>query len=126
MITHNLCGGLGNQLYQIMATISLAKKYHHRFYFTYKNYLGSTNETIRTTYWEALLNDSKGYTKMPEKRENKCKHILINEVGHEYNEIVLPTIEEEESESIINDENSISMHFRSGDYKNNLCFFLSL
>jgi hypothetical protein len=60
MITHNLAGGLGNQLFQIFTTISLAIQTAQPFYFIYQE----TTEGIthRTTYWNSFLNKLKPYT----------------------------------------------------------------
>ena len=51
MITCNLMGGLGNQLFQIFATISYAIKSKNKFEFLNLDKLGSGSTTIRSTYW---------------------------------------------------------------------------
>jgi hypothetical protein len=56
MITCNLMGGLGNQLFQIFATISYAIKSKNKFKFLNISTLGSGSTTIRYTYWNSLLN----------------------------------------------------------------------
>jgi hypothetical protein len=53
MITCNLCGGLGNQLFQIFATISYAIKYNIPFVFLYSEI--SPSITHRITYWNTFL-----------------------------------------------------------------------
>jgi hypothetical protein len=49
-------GGLGNQLFQIFATISYAIKSKNQFKFLNISTLGSGSTTIRYTYWNSLLN----------------------------------------------------------------------
>lgn len=91
MITHYLSGGLGNQLYQIITTIALAKQSNQPFFFTYYEFLGSGKETIRKTYWETLLNRIKPYTKT-QPQLNLLNTFYINEINHSYNLIVFPTL----------------------------------
>jgi len=57
MISCKLCGGLGNQLFQIFTTISYAMKYSKPFFFLNNNQLGdgSNGSTIRYTYWDTVL-----------------------------------------------------------------------
>lgn len=55
MITCNLMGGLGNQLFQIFATISCAIETNNQFKFLNIKTLGSGNTTIRNTYWDTML-----------------------------------------------------------------------
>lgn len=58
MISCRLCGGLGNQLFQIFTTIAYAIKYSKPFFFLNNHQLGngSNSVTIRYTYWETFLN----------------------------------------------------------------------
>lgn len=57
-ITHNLMGGLGNQLFQIFFTISMALKYNIHFFFERKEQLGEgLGITVRQTYWDSLLKE---------------------------------------------------------------------
>ena len=53
-------GGLGNQLFQIFATIAYAIKYQHKFIFPYTDVL--TAGISRRTYWEDFLNSLKMFT----------------------------------------------------------------
>jgi len=54
MITCSLKGGLGNQLFEIFATMSYAIDSDHIFYF--KNmYALNSGVTQRHTYWHSLL-----------------------------------------------------------------------
>jgi len=57
MISCKLCGGLGNQLFQIFTTISYAFNYSKPFFFLNNHQLGngSNGSTIRYTYWETFL-----------------------------------------------------------------------
>lgn len=56
MITCNLMGGLGNQIFQIFATISYSIKSKNQFKFLNVSSLGGGSCTIRYTYWNSLLN----------------------------------------------------------------------
>ena len=56
MITCNLMGGLGNQLFQIFATISYAMDMKSRIAFEEKELLHvGTSATVRPTYWNNFL-----------------------------------------------------------------------
>ena len=57
MITCHLMGGLGNQLFQIFATISYATKHRERFNFLYSEMLVN-----RVTYWNTFLVELKAFT----------------------------------------------------------------
>jgi hypothetical protein len=65
MISCKLCGGLGNQLFQIFTAISYALRYNKSFFFLNNYQLGSgTNgETIRYTYWKTFLADLRPFLK---------------------------------------------------------------
>jgi hypothetical protein len=65
MISCKLCGGLGNQLFQIFTTIAYALKYTKPFFFLNNHQLGngSNGVTIRYTYWETLLTALKPFLK---------------------------------------------------------------
>jgi hypothetical protein len=141
MITCELMGGLGNQLFQIFATISYSMKYKKPFRFLYKDFLGSRN-----TYWNTFLFNLKTFTSL-----NMPKTTIIKEPAFNYNEIIDPPDSEnvklygyyqsykyfersyktickliklEEQKEFIkkkyshNYDNLVSMHFRLGDYKN--------
>ena len=56
MLTCNLMGGLGNQLFQIFATISYAIKSNNNFAFLNVESLGGGGTTKRYTYWDSFLN----------------------------------------------------------------------
>jgi hypothetical protein len=55
MITCNLMGGLGNQLFQIFATFSYAIESKKTCYFLKTETLGTGSTTKRNTYWNNLL-----------------------------------------------------------------------
>ena len=55
MITCNIMGGLGNQLFQIFTTISYALKYNSEFAFLYSEYVGTGKTIRRKTYWDNFL-----------------------------------------------------------------------
>ena len=55
MITCNLIGGLGNQLFQIFTTISQSIISKNGFKFTASKMLGQGSTTIRPTYWDSFL-----------------------------------------------------------------------
>jgi len=152
MISCKLCGGLGNQLFQIFTTIAYALKYTKPFFFlnNYQLGNGSNGSTIRYTYWETFLTALKPFLKninqipelmyiyektfvykeIPEnfdkthgtllvgyfqspKYFNKCKETICKLLKLELKKMII------KNKSRINfDEiNSISMHFRFGDYK---------
>jgi len=65
MITCNLKGGLGNQLFQIFATIAYAMSHNKPFFFLNLSTLGS-GLTIRPTYWDSFLQGLKSFLKTTE------------------------------------------------------------
>jgi hypothetical protein len=54
-------GGLGNQIFQIFATISYAIKSKNQFKFLNLSTLGSGSETIRNTFWNSFFNRLKPF-----------------------------------------------------------------
>lgn len=149
MISHELCGGLGNQLYQIITTIALAIRTKQSFFFTYSETLGKPPNTIRVTYWNTLLKQLKKYTSNEININSTITY--IREINHNYHAIncnyddnlfilqgyfqsykyfenefqeisKMIGFEEQKNNLILdtriaNSKNSISMHFRLGDYK---------
>lgn len=152
MITCNVMGGLGNQLFQIFATIATAFKKKHKFIFLYKELLDSSeNVTVRNTYWDTFLSGLKVFTKP----EFPSHPVVVRENGFRYQNIDIPEGPDdkfymlygyyqsykyidthydmilkklvkidkikdcvsEKYKDTIDFENSISMHFRIGDYK---------
>jgi len=61
MITCNLMGGLGNQIFQIFATISYAIKSRNNFKFLALAKLGEGSTTIRYTFWESFFSNLKPF-----------------------------------------------------------------
>lgn len=147
MITCNLCGGLGNQLFQIFTTIAYSITNKIPFYFPSKKEL-LNGSVIRYTYWDTFLDSLKPFLKI-----NYDKVELIKEQEFCYNELPscnpmdsivlvgyfqshkyfdtykssiykLLKIENKKTElkqhfyNAFNFDNTISMHFRLGDYKN--------
>lgn len=55
MITCNLMGGLGNQIFQIFATISYAIKSKNQFKFLNVETLGTGSTTVRNTFWKSFF-----------------------------------------------------------------------
>lgn len=146
MITCNLMGGLGNQLFIIFTTIATAMRNNHLFIFAYSTTL-TNGCTIRYTYWESLLYRLKAWTTInPSLFRNNIKiiesgiPILVPDTNSmyelngyfqntkyfndEYHEISrLIGIEERRQEmrkvlamEFANSSTIISLHFRLGDY----------
>ena len=65
MISCKLCGGLGNQLFQIFTTIAYALKYSKPFFFLNNYQLGNGENgvIIRYTYWSTFLSFLKPFLK---------------------------------------------------------------
>jgi hypothetical protein len=82
MITCNLMGGLGNQLFQIFATISYAIKSKNRFAFLSQETLGCGSTTIRHTFWNTFFSNLKTFLvkDLPVVR-------VIKETGFVYSEL---------------------------------------
>ena len=57
MISIQLMGGLGNQLFQIFTTIAYAIRHKHKFIFPYSDKLGE-----RVTYWNNFMSPLKLFT----------------------------------------------------------------
>ena len=150
MITCNLMGGLGNQIFQIFATISYAIKSRNQFKFLNLTTLGGGSTTVRYTFWETFFSNMKPFliSELPQPIH------VIREKGFPYNELSVREMVNrnvmiygyfqsykyfQENYDIIyrmlnidkikNDilnnlnlssdylENTVSMHFRIGDYK---------
>ena len=149
MILGVLAGGLGNQLFQIYATIAYSLE--NNIPFTFVNKIKTIGMTFRTTYWNTFLKSLQPYL-LEEKDYNNLNFQKIKELEFKYNP--LPSINnninnnyeligyfqsykyfDKYSSNIhdllkINDlkleidlvnkydfNNTISMHFRIGDYK---------
>jgi hypothetical protein len=147
MITCNLKGGLGNQLFEILATMSYAIDNDHLFYFK-NTYALNSSVTKRHTYWHTLLIFLKKHT-----TDNIFAHNMkiVREKSFNYEELPLTTIldniildgyfqspkyfeknykqiydylkfdilkKKATSKYNYNYKEFISIHFRQGDYKN--------
>jgi hypothetical protein len=155
IVSVQLMGGLGNQLFQLFTTIAYAMRTSRKFVFPYSTMLGS-----RYTYWDSFLHRLKGFTTLnhphitndtlfqfPRFREPGFQYTDIPSFqeenillygyfqSHLYFQEELPTIlsliqfkkqQEDMKLELMNHhslqevigEDSISMHFRLGDYKN--------
>jgi hypothetical protein len=88
--THNLSGGLGNQLFQVFTTIALAMKLGVPFTFKYCEFLKEGNNTKRSTYWDTIFKQIKKFTYEKENATDKEKKIFhVYETCHSYNEIII-------------------------------------
>ena len=150
MITCNLMGGLGNQIFQIFATIAFAIKSNNKFRFILVDKLGGgSGTTLRYTYWNTFFSSLKHvltniFPQMETIKENGFKYNDITTVNlfnknvmlygyfqsykyfQNYYEPICRMIKlDDMKENIIKKyninpnylNNSISMHFRLGDYK---------
>jgi len=153
MITCNLMGGLGNQIFQIFATISYAIKSKNQFKFLNLACLGGGSTIIRYTFWDKFFTALKPFliSDLPQPIH------VIRETDFHYNELSIHEMINrnvvifgyfqsykyfQENYSLIyrmlhidkmkNElldrlnlscseymdlENTVSMHFRIGDYK---------
>ena len=143
MLTCHFMGGLGNQLFQIFTTIAYSMKHNVCFRFTDKKTLGGGNCTMRYTYWDTFLYKLKPFltTVFPpliqinengfnyneihilDKSQNICLYGYFQ--SYKYFEqycqticklIGIDTLKQKLIEKY-NYSNSISIHFRLGDYK---------
>lgn len=83
MITCNLMGGLGNQIFQIFATISYAIKSKNQFKFLNLASLGEGSTTVRYTFWDKFFISLKPFliSDLPQPLN------VIREEGFPYNEL---------------------------------------
>lgn len=84
MITCNLMGGLGNQLFQIFTTISCAINTKQKFAFIDVDKLGGGQTIIRPTYWDNFLSKLKIFT-----TKTFPKLTIVRENGFRYNSLNL-------------------------------------
>jgi hypothetical protein len=142
MLTCYLKGGLGNQLFEIITTISYAIKYNKNVYFINHKH----SDGGRNTYWDSIFDSLKLLL-----LDNYIQSsYIINELEYSYNEIYINdkfeniiidgyfqsykyfdkyydliynilNIENKKkklSNQFNNFNNTVSLHFRIGDYKN--------
>jgi hypothetical protein len=145
-VTGNIKGGLGNQLFQIFTIISYSYKHKINFILpNFKGGLGIDNKSIRYSYWNNFLINLKKFVR--NKKEIKIDIIYSENNFSEYIELPSPNgynifldgyfqnigyfsnysneIEELLKINIFqfnlkkkyDTTNSISLHFRIGDYK---------
>lgn len=143
VVTCKLMGGLGNQLFQIFATISYAMTVHSKFEFTNEEVL--TTGAHRPTYWTSMLARLRPFTVPPEKH---AQLPLVREPGFTHSPLplsqdamlfgyfqsykyfethyaiickLLGIAVLKENMKVLNGsvpfEQTVSMHFRLGDYK---------
>jgi hypothetical protein len=145
MITCNLKGGLGNQLFQIFAIIAYSLKHGKPFKFVYTDMVPSI--TPRHSYWESFLKSLKAFTinaypsvntqvityndtDYRELPASSSEHTIFDGYFQSYkyfeerqNDIFrLIQLEKQKTECLtkyaeIDLKNTISLHFRMGDYK---------
>jgi hypothetical protein len=121
MITCKLCGGLGNQLFQIFTTIAYALKYSKSFFFLNNHQLGDrTNGVIiRYTYWETFLSSLKPFLRGI---ESIPQLEFIKEKDFNYNE--LPKILEEKNGGLLVGYFQSPKYFDK--YKETICKLIKL
>jgi hypothetical protein len=143
-------GGLGNQIFQIFATIAYAIKSKNQFKFKSSKELGGGSTTLRYTYWDSFFNKLKPF--LIDEMQNMN---IISETDFTYNDLPITSLTkvdlmifgyfqsykyfenhyelicrmiclEQMKTDLINRlklnyeyfKNSVSIHFRIGDYKN--------
>jgi len=84
MLTCNLMGGLGNQLFQIFTTISYAIKSKNSFKFLNITQLGRGATTIRFTYWDTFFSNLRLF--LIDKLPDEIK--VIKEKGFTFEELM--------------------------------------
>ena len=136
MITTHLMGGLGNQLFQIFATIAYSLNNRKRFIFEYNKRTGEPKYR-QTIYWENFLKNLKRFTTQdnincPVYKETKFTYQVIPTITHDfklfgyfqsekyfksqYQNIIKFIGLRKQQETTEVPENCISLHFRIGDY----------
>jgi|694.fasta_scaffold17959_3 hypothetical protein len=152
MITCNLMGGLGNQIFQIFATISCAINHRMQFKFLNVESLGGGFTTIRYTFWDKFFYKLKPFlidniniypTNVIREKDFTFNKLIIDE--NQYKEDIMLSgyfqsykyfqenyqlicrligLQQMKDDLLLkvnlNDDllqNTISMHFRIGDYK---------
>jgi hypothetical protein len=136
MITCRLMGGLGNQLFQIFATISLAMQYNKPFYFLKEYQLGNRHTYWNTPFMSALQPFLReGY--FPGSRVLKETSFVFNHLTPNWNNAVcldgyfqsykyfehfarqICKLLRLDNTKLLytHDEDTVSIHFRLGDYK---------
>jgi hypothetical protein len=89
IVASNPIGGLGNQLFQIFATIAYGIQYNRRIIFTYKEQTGG--HLSRPTYWHNFLKNLQIFTTKYNKKvtnEDLNTFTKIQEKGHHYTQLL--------------------------------------
>lgn len=94
MISCNLKGGLGNQLFQIFATVAYALEYKQRFAFIYTENSPSVISP-RSVYWNTFLKSLIHFTF---KNLNMDGATTIREQGFQYNTLSYPFAMDDQTE----------------------------
>ena len=143
MLTIELMGGLGNQLFQIFTLLSTCIEHKIPFYLEYKE---KSSRVDRPFYWKNFLQNLSKFIRSLEPdliyrepcfhyKEIPCKHIpqnkLVKLVGyfqsykyfHHNKEIIFKLIKFNQQKDVLLNkykstffENAVSLHFRIGDY----------
>lgn len=123
MFSCRLCGGLGNQLFQIFTTIAYAMKYNRSFFFLNDTQLGhgENGSTIRYTYWSSFLSRLKIFLK---NNDQVPLMTMIHETNFSYNDLHL-------NQHFINNNNILLVgYFQSAKYfdmyKDTICRLLKI
>ena len=130
MITIEIMGGLGNQLFQIFAVLSYSLKHKIPFYFELKQ----SNRSDRPFYWDNMLKSLKPFLRpvidMPIYKEPCFNYTPLPYVEQpfklfgyfqsykyfkENEESIFRLLKIREKQTTVN--KSVSLHFRIGDYK---------
>jgi hypothetical protein len=93
MITCNLMGGLGNQIFQIFATISCAINCRYQFKFLNVDSLGGGPSTLRYTFWNTFFNRLKPFLV---DNINIHPNNVIREKGFTFNRLNINDYQKEE------------------------------
>ena len=87
MITCDLMGGLGNQLFQIFTTISYALKESVEYKFLNKTTLGGNGCTLRYTFWNTF------FRKLQPTLMNKYPElVLVKELNFKYTDLLIANL----------------------------------
>lgn len=89
MLTFQLSGGLGNQLFQIFATLAFALKAGQLFRFPYFEYIHEGDNTVRCSYWNTFLIQLKKYTETDLLISDP---IYLTEQNHRFNELSIGSV----------------------------------
>ena len=143
MITAKLLGGLGNQLFQIFTVISYGLKNNQIPRFLYSTH--TAGMSTRTTYWDSILSNLNYMLveKLPEVKyikERSFTYADLDSIGQngsyllqgyfqsykyfdKYHSSICRLLKLENQKQMVRNntryelDNSISIHFRIGDYK---------